>query len=157
MKQITKTACYFILFLSTVSCLSTTTIRAVNKKGEIDKDVKIYVDYNYIGNGEVAYSDRSTTVYSPLPVLELKKEGCHTKRENLATQINWINNLSGAVIGGIGIWMLLPPYSKLSLLAGVPDILAGLPVTIAGITISTFGKEYIPVQQHDFSCLKITE
>ena len=81
MKQMTRIAFCSILILFTVSCVSTTTIKALNKKGEIDKDVKVYVDNKYIGNGEADYSDSKSPFY--IPFVELKKEGCQNYRSNV--------------------------------------------------------------------------
>ena len=41
----------FVCVVSLMSCASTTTIEAVNSKGEIDQNVKIYVGGKYFGEG----------------------------------------------------------------------------------------------------------
>ena len=50
----------FLLLLSLVSCVSTTTIRATSINENVDKDVKIYVNDVYLGKGEVQYSDKKS-------------------------------------------------------------------------------------------------
>ena len=152
MKQMAKTAFYLILFLSTVSCVSTTTIKALNKKGEIDKDIKVYVDNKYIGNGEADYSD-SKSVFSSLPYVELKKEGCQNYREKLDTQTNWIQSLGGAAITGAGTGFLELPGE----IFGVNTLLVGLPIAIAGLMVMSWGRQYVPVQEQEFQCVKIGE
>ena len=154
MKQMTRIAFCFILFLSTVSCVSTTTIKALNKKGEIDKDVKVYVDNKYIGNGEAVYSDNNSS-YAPLPFLEFKKEGCRNHREKLDVQTNWINNLSGAAINGIGIGVVL--LTPGNILSWRTALLVGLPISVAGLTLMSWGRKYVPVQQQEFQCIKMAE
>ncbi len=87
-----------IAFLITalVSCASTTTIRAVDQSGDVDKNVKIYVDGSYRGNGEVSYSD--SKIVGSMTHVRLKKRGCRSKTRNL----NRSGRLHvGALIGGI--------------------------------------------------------
>ena len=152
MKQMTRIAFCFILILSTVSCVSTTAIKALNKKGEIDKDVKVYVDNKYIGNGEADYSD-SKSIFSPIPFVELKKEGCQNYKEKLDTHINWIQYLSGITISLVG----LTQKRLISKILYVNPLFLSLPISITGIMISTWGRKYAPVQQQEFQCVKITE
>ena len=152
MKQMTRIAFCFILILSTVSCVSTTAIKALNKKGEIDKDVKVYVDNKYIGNGEADYSD-SKSIYSPIPFVELKKEGCQNYKEKLDVHINWIQYLSGSAISGAGVGLVLIPTKILN----ISPLFLGLPISITGIMILTWTRKYAPVQQQEFQCVKIAE
>ena len=84
------------LIVALVSCASTTTIRAVDTSGDIDKDVKIYTDGSYKGKGEVLYSD--TKIVGSQVTVNLKKKGCRTKAYSLyrSEQLQ-----VGALIGGI--------------------------------------------------------
>jgi len=150
MKQMTRIA--FIFILLTVSCISTTTIKVLNKKGEIDKDVKVYVDNKYIGNGKADYSD-AKSVFSPIPFVELKKEGCKNYREKLDAQINWMQYLGGALISGLGLGVLWIPNNILD----VNPLFLALPINITGLIVMSWGRKYVPVQQQEFQCVKIAE
>ena len=90
-----------ILALSSlISCASTTTIRAVNQNGYTDRNVKIYVDGQYKGKGEVFHSD--TKIVGSSTSINLKKEGCRSQPAVLSRT----EQLSvGALIGGIFFWI----------------------------------------------------
>ena len=67
-----------ILALSSlISCASTTTIRVVNNNGNTDRNVKIYIDGQYRGKGEVFHSD--TKIVGSSTSINLKKEGCRSQ------------------------------------------------------------------------------
>ena len=64
-------------------------IQAVDNKGEIDRDVKIYVDGKYLSDG--------TASYFAVPFLELKKEGCKTQREKLEVKLRRVTYLKALI------------------------------------------------------------
>ena len=72
MNQIITMGLIFILVLSNLSCVSTTTIKVLDQNGKIDKDVKIYVEGKQIGYGEVKYSDKKTA-YTLCALFGIKK------------------------------------------------------------------------------------
>lgn len=79
-----------------ISCASTTTIRAVDENGSIDRDAKIYIDGSYQGKGEILYSD--TKIVGSTTSVNLKKEGCRVATYSLSRS----EKLQvGALIGGI--------------------------------------------------------
>ena len=91
---------------SLLSCVSTTTIRAVDTSGNVDSNVSIYVDRQSIGKGEAKYSDKKT-VYSAVPYYELRKEGCRTIREKLNIKTNWLTAIGGAIVFGAGMGLMI--------------------------------------------------
>ena len=142
------------LILSLISCASTTTIQALNSKGEIDETVKIYVDGKHLGNGKAQHSD-TNTVYSAVPFLELRKEGCKNHREKLDVKINLGTAMLGAIIAGAGIGIMsaggdgkIDPETALTM---------GLPLGLAGIAVSFWAREYVPLQKMQFQCVKVDE
>ena len=143
-----------VLFIFSVSCMSTTNIRAVDSKNEVNKDVKVYVDGKYVGDGEAQYSDKKT-VYTSVPFFELKKEGCRSIKEKLDTETNWLTTLGGAVLHGVGIGLLTYAARKRSenaeLLAG------GIGLSVAGIIPMFWGRKYVPVQEWEFQCVKTVD
>ena len=72
----------FLALTSLVSCASTTTIRAIDSKDSVDKNVKIYLDGQYKGKGEVTHSD--TKIIGATTLISLKKENCKTVNHTLA-------------------------------------------------------------------------
>ena len=136
-----------------ISCTSTAVIRAMDKNNQVDPNVEIYVDRQLLGKGEITYSD-SKTVYSKIPFYELKKQGCQIIREKLDIKTNWITTLVGASISGAGLGIMAG--------AGVRGHLqtfyvVGLPISIIGIIISLWGREYVPIQEQNFQCVKVSE
>ena len=69
-----------VLIGSLLSCASITTIKVTNTKGEIDKEVKIYVEGVYKGDGQIQYADAKPKATSMTTTIQLKKPGCQTKR-----------------------------------------------------------------------------
>lgn len=141
-----------ILIGSLISCVSTTTIQAVNSKGDVMKDVKVYVDGQYLGQGAVTYSDKKT-VYSAVPFMELKKEGCKTHREKLNTKTNWVTSLFGAVFTGVGLGIM----AAVDAIGPESALLYGTPIAIAGLIPLFWTRSYVPFQKLEFQCLKTTE
>lgn len=87
---------------SLISCASTTTIRATNAGGGIDRGVKVYVDGQYKGKGEVFHSD--TKVVGSSTLVNMRKEGCR----NQTVSFSRTESLSvGALIGGLFLWPFL--------------------------------------------------
>ena len=140
-----------LMILSLISCASTANIQAVDSKDEIDKDVKIYVDGKYLSDGTASYSDKKT-VYSAVPFLELKKEGCKTQREKLDVETNWMTSIFGSVLAGIGIGLM-----SAEILNPANAVLYGLPTAVAGLAILFWTRSYVPFQKLEFQCLKIAE
>ena len=147
----------FLLFISSVfsvSCVSTTTIKAIDSKSEVNKDVKIYVDGKYAGDGEAQYSDHKT-VYTAVPFFELKKEGCKSIKEKLDTETNWLTTLGGAVLAGVGIGLLTHAAREKSRSAGL--LAGGIGLSVAGIIPMFWGRKYVPVQEWEFQCVKTVD
>ena len=143
-----------ILSIFSVSCVSTTTIRAVDSKSDVNKDVKIYVDGKYTGDGEAQYSDQKT-VYTAVPFFELKKEGCRSIKEKLDTETNWLTTLGGAVIAGVGLGLLTHAVRERSRDAGL--LAGGIGLSVAGIIPMFWGRKYVPVQEWEFQCVKTAD
>jgi len=92
----------FLMVGSLMSCASTTTIRAVNATGNVDRGVKVYVDGQYKGKGEVIHSD--VKIVGSSTSVNMKKEGC----QNQTASFSRTESLNvGALIGGIFIWPVL--------------------------------------------------
>lgn len=144
------------LILSLVSCASTTTIQALNAKGAPDQDVKIYVEGMYRGSGQMQYSDRKPrSAFLNSTVIQFKKEGCKTQREELKIKMSlpkFIGAMAIAASGGglSGYWAAVkPPFdSSVASLA-----LIGV-VFIAAIIPSLWVNEYKPLHSYDFYCEK---
>ena len=141
----------FIFILSTLSCVSTTTIKALDNKGEVDKNVKIYVDQKYIGEGMARYSDQKT-VYSSVPFLEFKKSGCKNQREKLDIQTSWVTAIIGSLVAGAGMGIIATVDDR-----GLLYALYGFPITIAGLIPLFWTRKYVPIQEQEFQCIKIVE
>ena len=94
----------FCAFLA-VSCTHTTVIKALDSKGSVDPAVSVYVDGQFLGKGEVVYSDQKTSL-SAIPIYELKKETCPNVRETLRKKTDWINALGGSFIAGAGLGIM---------------------------------------------------
>ena len=100
--KIVKFLTTVFLVISLVSCASTTTIKAIDQSGSVDKDVKIYMDGTYQGKGEVLYSD--TKIVGSTTTVNLKKEGCRSSSHSLSrTEQLQV----GALIAGIFVWVPL--------------------------------------------------
>ena len=52
-----------ILTLSTISCASTTHIRVVNPQGNPEDNVKVYLNEEYKGKGDVTHTDKKSAVF----------------------------------------------------------------------------------------------
>ena len=85
-----------LLICSLVSCVSTTTIRVIDQSERIDPNVKIYVNGEYKGKGEITHSD--TNIVGSTNHISLKKKGCRTSNKTLSRSEKL--NI-GALIGGI--------------------------------------------------------
>ena len=85
-----------LLITTLVSCASTTTIRAIDSSGSIDRGVKIYLDGSYRGKGEIIHSD--TKIVGSTTTVNLKRKGCHSTSYSFSRseQLH-----VGALIGGI--------------------------------------------------------
>ena len=155
--KITNIVLNLIFVILTVSCVSTTTIKAMDSKGNIDKDVKIYVEGKHIGNGTAEYSDKKT-VYSSIPYLELKKEGCKKHREKLDIEANWLTSLGGAVISGIGLGIMSAGAEQAKYPGSDASdyLLIGFPISIAGIIPLFWTRKYVPIQEQEFQCIKVS-
>ena len=151
--NITKIVLSFILVLSTVSCVSTTTIKALDKNGKVDKDVKIYVAGELIGNGKAIYSDKSSTS-SAVPFLELKKEGCKNYREKLDTQARGESLAISTLMYLTGLSIMLMP-EKLGLKPSLQTTYWGGIISLVGSIPLYWSKTYVPVQSQEFQCVKI--
>ena len=90
-----------LLAITLVSCASTTTVRAIDSSGSVDRDVKIYLDGSYQGKGEVVHSD--TKIVGSTTNVNLRKKGCQSTHHNFfrSEQLH-----VGALIGGI--FLLFP-------------------------------------------------
>ena len=141
-----------LLTLTAVSCVSTTTIKATDRKGNIDKDVKIYVEGKHIGNGEVKYSD-TKTVYSNVPYMELKKEGCKNQREKLDTKTNLLTTFGGRILAGVSLVIM----SSSQALEAKDALFYSFPIFIAGLIPLFWTRQYVPIQEQEFQCLKISK
>ncbi len=85
---------------SLISCASTTSIRVVDRNGNIDRNVKVYVDGQYQGTGEVLHSD--TKVVGSTTSVNLRKAGCQSQ----SVMFSRTERLSvGALIGGLFFWI----------------------------------------------------
>ena len=148
---------HFILFLtlfgSLVSCVSSTVIRAVDANNNVDSDVHIYVDRKYVGKGEVIYSDKKT-VYSAVPFYELRKEGCKMLREKLDVKTNLITLIAGSIFTGVGLGV-----TYASFYSGDPHVayVAGLPIFLLGSLYFLWTREYTPLQEQTFQCVRTTD
>ena len=138
-----------IFIVSSVSCVSTTTVRAVDANGNVDSDVNIYVDRQNIGKGEAKYSDRKT-VYSAVPYYELRKEGCKTLREKLNIRTNWLTTMGGAILAGAGFG-LMGFFAERGNIGGFS---VGASLGVIGIIPLFWTREYTPVQEQTFQCIK---
>ena len=142
------------LVFSLVSCASTTRIEALNSKGRIDNEVKIYVEGQSVGAGSALYSDSSPRTAFTAKAVQLRKEGCQTRREELKTKINIVKFIGGlaAAIGGGGLagyWSIVPPADSLILnvsLLGAVIVAAFLP--------TLWTNDYKPLHSYDFHCVK---
>ena len=86
--------------ISLISCASTTTIRAIDDNGAIDRDVKIYADGSYRGQGEALYSD--TKIVGSVTSINLRKDNCRSVQHSLSRS----EQLQvGALIGGLFLWV----------------------------------------------------
>lgn len=139
-----------IFIVSSVSCVSTTTVRAVDANGNVDSDVNIYVDRQNIGKGEAKYSDRKT-VYSAVPYYELRKEGCKTLREKLNVRTNWLTTMGGAILAGVGFG-LMGFFAERGNTGGFS---VGASLGVIGIIPLFWTREYTPVQEQTFQCIKV--
>ena len=144
------------LILSLVSCASTTTIQALNAKGAPDQDVKIYVEGMHKGSGQVQYSDmKPKSSFFNSTVVQLRKEGCKTQREELKVKMNLPKYIGGMALGfaggGLaGYWSIERPFdSNLASFA-----LAGAVVIVALIP-SLWVNDYKPLHSYDFHCEKM--
>lgn len=143
------------LILSVVSCASTTSIRVLNPKGVPDQDVKIYVDDIYKGSGQVEYSDmKPKTALLNSTVVQLRKEGCKTQRQELKVKINllkFIGSMGIAAAGGglSGYWAINRPFES-----GLASFALIGAVFIAAIIPSLWVSEYKPLHSYDFYCEK---
>lgn len=142
------------LILSLVSCASTTTIQALNAKGAPDQDVKIYVEGMLKGSGQAQYSDmKPKSSFFNSTVVQLKKEGCKTQREELKVKMNlpkFIGNMAlGFAGGGLATyWSSINPLFDSTLASFA---LAGV-IIIAAIIPSLWVNEYKPLHSYDFHC-----
>lgn len=100
--KISKLLTAVVLSVALLSCASTTTIKAVDQSGRVDRDVKIYMDGSLKGRGEIIYSD--TKIVGSTTQVHLKKEGCDTNTFNLSRTEKL---MAGALIGGLFIWIPL--------------------------------------------------
>ena len=90
-----------VSILAFISCASTTTIQAVDERGSVSQDVKIFVDGSYRGRGEVLHSD--TKVVGSTTYITFRKDGCRSYNHNFSRS----ESLNvGALIGGI--FLLIP-------------------------------------------------
>ena len=90
-----------ILVLSLVSCATTATIQALNKTGNVDGNVKIYLDGVHKGNGQIKHSYDFATAFTPTTV-ELRKEGCKGVQNNVFLNRLW-PYFAGAFVLVLGI------------------------------------------------------
>ena len=65
-----------LLITALISCVSTTTVRVLDRNNSIDRNVKIYLDGSYEGKGEAIYSDMK--VVGSSTAVTLKKRGCRS-------------------------------------------------------------------------------
>lgn len=101
MKKYIIKAFGLMAIISFISCTSTTTIRALKTSGDVDRDVKIYLDGGYVGKGEVTHSD--TKIVGATTDITLKKQGCRSSNRHFSRS----ERLSvGALVGGI--FFLIP-------------------------------------------------
>ena len=123
----------------------------------MDKEVKIYVEGEYKGAGEIQYSDSAPKTSWSSTEIQLKKPGCQTKREALKIKMNLLKFVGSMVLafaagGLIGWWTIEPPMdSEVGTLA-----LSGA-VLIAGVLPSLWVSEYKPIYSYDFQCVSVGE
>ena len=140
------------MIVSLVSCASTTTIQALNSEGKSDKDVKIYVDGEYKGDGQIQYADsKPKPAFFDSTIVQLKKAECQTKRDSLKIKMNlpkFIGSLALIMAGG-GLAAYWPPFdSIIGQLAWLGTAL------IATIIPSLWVNEYKLLHSYDFQCVK---
>lgn len=150
LKRKMKTGALLLLSVLVVSCSHTTVIRALDKEGNVDKDVSIYVDGSLKGQGEVEYSDKRT-IYSTVPYYEMKKDKClnhqqqlHVKLDSLAYS-GWVGfSLVGIVLGVYGQSIRSTPY-----------IASGVATMLFAFLPFTWSRDYVDLHEHEFQCVKI--
>jgi len=92
MKSLLKVTPLKILFICilpivNISCASRTIITPVNRSNKIDNSVRVYVNgMKEIGKGRTAFSEIITD-YSDPSYIELRKDGCDTKRFDLKRRV----------------------------------------------------------------------
>ena len=150
-KKLLVVSKYFLLIGALASCISTTTLQAIDSGGFIRKDVEIHVNKQFEGDGVAIYSDRKT-IFSSVPVLELRKKGCKIHKEKLETKINWVNVIFSTVIAGTGIWLISEAQSH-----DLAPLALGLPLAVVGIALLPWIRNYVPEQEVEFQCLKVSE
>ena len=110
------------------------------------------------GNGEAQYTDsKPKSAFFNTTVVQLKKQGCQTRREDLKINMNIPNFIGSLVLGMtggglVGYWINFPPVdSTIGTLA-----LSGF-VFIAAIVPSLWVNEYQPLHSYDFQCTKVSQ
>ena len=155
LKKALALAGQLLLIVSLVSCASTTTVQALNSAGEPDKDVKIYVDGEYKGDGRIQYTDsKPKSAFLNSTIVQLKKAGCQTKRDSLKIKMNipkFIGSMVLAMGGGglIGWWTEYPPFDSV-----IGTLALSGAVIIAVLIPSLWVNEYKPFYSYDFQCVK---
>ena len=134
-----------------LSCSHTTVIRALDSKGQVDKDVSIYVEGSLKGQGEVEYSDKKIA-YS-MPYYEMKKESCLIIKENIRAKVNWPKALGSIALAGAGGGTLGWGIEANDLLY----IGAGSALSLVGIVLSFFSWDYLDLHEREFQCARIDQ
>ena len=148
-----------------VSCVSTTTIRAVSIDEKVDREVKIYVDDKYLGKGEVSYSDSKNrfplkTILEPVTV-KLKKPGCLTFEKPLKTVMNNKKTLLTWLVLGLGtlVPLVMFPLSIsenddsdtiMNSTVGMVSVMAIAGIVAGALSLSIY--EYKPLHSFEYPC-----
>ncbi len=143
------------LIFSLLSCASSTKIEVLNSKGEADESVKIYVESQYLGTGNILYNDSSPrNAFMGVKAVQLRKAGCQTRREELKVQMNipkFIGSLVLAMAGGglSGYWSVKPVVDS-----PILNLTISGAVFIAALLPSLWANDYKPLHSYDFHCVK---
>ena len=107
------------------------------------------------GGGQVQHSDsKPKSAFFNSTVVQLKKAGCQTKREELKIKLNMPKFIGGMVVaaagGGLaGWWSVYLPFDS------IIGSLALIGATFIGAIIPSFWvNDYKPMHSYDFHCMK---
>lgn len=147
--------CKIVLAFSLASCVSATKIQVLDKTGEPDKSVQIYVEGEALGAGEIQYAGKPV----PHAAVQLKKAGCQTKREELKLKLNipgFIGAFTLGMITPFAVSFVAKEFFQVTSLFGQSLWMIGGSGLVLGSVLAFPGitAEYKPVHSYDFQCVK---